>query len=136
MRRMTRILASSLAAAALVLPSQAAMAAWSSSGSGSGGGAAATMPAGSTPVAAASGSAVTVTWPAATFADGTPVAGYIVNRYSSNGSTGTVGGGCAGIVSATSCTEMVSPGTWTYTDTPVQASWTGVESSQSNSVTT
>lgn len=95
------------------------------------------MPGGTTPTARASLDAVTVVWTAATFPDGTAVAGYVVRRYDAlNGSSAAVGGTCAGIVTTTSCSETVAAGTWFYTDTPVQLSWTGAESAHSNSVTT
>jgi len=106
---------------------------WTTTGSGSAAGAAATMPTGTAPSGSAVGSAVTISWPAATFADGVPVAGYVINRYNAaTGGPATVGPGCNGVVTATSCTESSVPGgQWVYTDTPVQLGWTGGESAPS-----
>ena len=99
--------------------------------------AAAGLTAGQAPAATASGSSVAVSWPAATFPDGAPVAGYIVRRY--NAATGgqeTTGAACSGTITSTSCTESAVPaGSWVYTDTPVQANWTGTGSPASASVT-
>lgn len=113
-----------------------AIAAWSASGSGSAAGGALTMPAGNTPTASATGSNITVSWSAATFANGTAVAGYVVQRYdASTGAAATVGASCSGTVTSTTCTEQNVPaGRWTYTDTPVQQSWTGAQSSASSPV--
>ena len=122
-----------LAALALV---GAAAADWSSDGDGDASGRAFTMPAGNTPSIAASGSDVSVRWPAATFPGGAAVAGYLVERYGPNGSAVPVGAGCSGVVAATTCTEHNVPaGTWTYTDTPVQESWSGGESPPSSPAT-
>ncbi|HEX6489406.1 MAG TPA: hypothetical protein VF137_11130 [Candidatus Dormibacteraeota bacterium] len=112
-------------------------AAWSAPGSGAATAAAAVMPTGTAPAASASGSSVTVSWPAATFQNGAAVAGYVIKRYNAiNGSVAAVGSGCSGIVTTTSCTEQSVPsGAWIYTDTPVQLTWTGGESSPSNSIT-
>jgi hypothetical protein len=114
-----------------------ALAAWSTSGSGAAGGAATKMPSGNVPTANASGSSVTVSWPTAKFVDGTPVAGYVVKRYdAASGAAATVGAGCSGTVTATSCSEQSVPaGSWAYTDTPVLDNWTGSESASSQPVT-
>ncbi len=114
-----------------------AVAAWTAAGTGSAGAAAVTMPNGNPPSAGASGSSVTVTWTAAKFATGAAVAGYTVQRFDAvNGAQATVGAGCSGVVTTTTCTELGVPaGTWTYTDTPVQDSWTGAASPASNPVT-
>lgn len=123
-------------AAALAAPGLA-LAQWSSPGSGPSAGAAATMPAGNAPAGSATGSSVSVRWTAATFASGSPVGGYVISRFDAvNGSQATVGPGCSGVVTSTTCTELSVPsGTWVYTDTPVQASWTGSASSPSGAVT-
>jgi hypothetical protein len=114
-----------------------ALAAWSTSGSGSAAGAASTMPPGAAPTASATGSTVSVRWPVARLANGAAVAGYVVKRYNAlNGALATVGGACAGVVTTTTCSESVGPGSWIYTDTPVQLSWTGTVSSPSNTVST
>lgn len=119
---------------AVILPA-GALAAWSAQGSGHAAGAAAVMPTGNAPTAVLSGSDIVVTWPAATFANGTPVAGYVIHRYDANtGAPATVGAGCSGVVTTTTCTENNVPaGSWVYTDTPVQQNWTGGESPDSNS---
>jgi hypothetical protein len=113
-----------------------AAAEWSSSGDGGAAGGALTMPAGNTPSGAVSGSDVSVRWLAATFPDGTAVAGYVVKRYGLNGAPVPVGAGCSGVVTTTTCTEHNVPsGSWTYTDTPVQDSWSGGESPPSSPAT-
>jgi hypothetical protein len=108
----------------------ATLAVWASAGSGTAAGAAAVMPTGSAPSGSAVGSAVTISWSTATFANGAPVAGYVINRYNAaTGAQATVGPGCNGVVTATSCTESPVPGgQWQYTETPVQLGWTGRES--------
>lgn len=110
-----------------------AAASWAVGGTGSAAGAAAVMPTGATPSAAASGTSVGVSWPVATFANGAAVAGYRVSRY--NTSTGlpvTVGAGCSGVVTLTSCTELaVTAGTWAYTVTPLEVNWAGGQSPES-----
>ena len=131
------ILVASAAAMTVVIPATQAMAQWSVSGAGSGGAAATTMPAGATPAAAATGSTVSVRWAAVTLPDGTPVDGYVVNRINAiNGQPATVGPGCAGVVTTTTCAELSVPsGTWVYTDTPVYGNWFGAASSPSSAVT-
>lgn len=118
-------------------PASAAFAAWSAGGSGRGGAAATTMPTGSTPSGSVIGSSVTVTWNTANMVNGSPVAGYVINRSNaSNGGPATVGAGCSGMVTTTTCTEQSVPaGTWIYTDTPVQANWTGGASNNSAAIT-
>jgi hypothetical protein len=88
------------------------------------------MPTGSTPSGSALGSSVTVSWTAVTFMDGVAAAGYIITRYNEvTGTAGTVGSGCTGIVTTTTCTENSVPsGTWIYIDTPVEINWTGGQS--------
>lgn len=106
------------------------LAAWSAAGTGPAAGAAATMPAGGQPVGSASGSSVAVRWPAVTLSSGAPVAGYLISRTNAvNGAAATVGPGCSGLITTTTCTELSVPtGTWLYFDTPVQLSWTGGQS--------
>lgn len=113
--------------AAFCLAAPTALAAWASSGTGQGGAAGATMPTGVAPTGSATGSSVTIRWPAVTLSNGAPVAGYLISRFNAlNGSAGTVGPGCAGVVTTTLCTEQSVPsGAWIYTDTPVLLSWTG-----------
>lgn len=126
--------------AALSIPlghAPAAVAAWSVSGAGSSAGAATTMPAGSAPTGSALVTRVTISWSPATMANGTSVAGYVINRYdAATGTRATVGAGCSGVISTTTCTESSVPaGIWVYTDTPVQLSWTGGESADSAPIT-
>jgi uncharacterized repeat protein (TIGR01451 family) len=126
-----------VAAVPCALGATGALAAWTSPGSGSAAGRAYDMPAAGTPVAGASGANVAVRWPAATFPNGTAVHGYVIHRYdATTGAPQTVGSGCAGTVTTTTCTEQNVPaGHWTYTDTPTQDLWTGGESAHSNAVT-
>ncbi|HEV2360644.1 MAG TPA: hypothetical protein VGS21_02970 [Acidimicrobiales bacterium] len=125
-----------LASAAALAPASVAAAAWSESGSGAASGAATTMPTGSAPSGTAAGTSVTIIWSVAHMANGSAVAGYVVHRYNAtNGSPASVGAGCSGVITTTSCTETsVAAGSWVYTDTPVQSSWTGGESASSGSI--
>jgi len=113
-----------------------AMAAWTLGGTGSSAGAATVMPTGSTPSGSASGTSVTLTWSAVTFPNGSAVAGYVIHRYNSiTGGPATVGPGCAGTVTTTTCTEGAVPqGTWIYSETPVQNNWTGGQSADSTPI--
>jgi hypothetical protein len=108
-------------------PALAALASWSTQGSGAAAAAATVLPTGATPVGVVAGSAVTVSWPASALPGGAPVGGYVINRFNAvTAVRATVGAGCNGVVAATSCTEQsVPPGTWVYTETPVQLNWTG-----------
>jgi hypothetical protein len=114
-------------AASLAAP---ALAAWTTTGVGGGAGAAFKMPAGNAPSVSVSGADIEVSWPAATFADGTPVAGYVVERFdAATGQLASVGPDCSGVLTSTACTEIGVPqGNWVYSDTPVQLSWTGLPS--------
>lgn len=137
---MKRLVASIFVVGVTVAPLLAhlapAGAAWTASGAGTATGAATVMPAGAAPTAALSGTTATVTWTAATFPNGTPVAGYTVQRINAiNGAPATVGGTCSGVVTTTSCSESVPSGSWVYTDTPVQLTWTGSVSPASNTIT-
>ena len=107
-----------------------ARAAWSSGGSGHASALAYVMPSGTPPAGAANGGAVTIRWAAATFTNGVPVEGYVINRYNSiTGQQASVGAACSGVITTTTCTEQGVPsGTWVYTDTPVQFSWSGAQS--------
>jgi hypothetical protein len=94
------------------------------------------MPAGAQPSASVAVDKVTVTWPAASFAGGAAVGGYVVKRYSTGGVVQTVGAGCSGTISALTCTETSVPaGSWRYSVTPKQGAWAGAESTQSSTVT-
>jgi hypothetical protein len=132
--------ASSVLAVALTLSlglAAPAVATWSDTGAGAAGGGAETMPTGTAPTGAPTGDSVTIRWTAARLPDGTPVAGYLIERVNAaTGAAATVSPGCSGIVTATTCTESsVPPGTWYYTDTPVQLGWTGGQSPDSGPVT-
>jgi hypothetical protein len=117
------------AAVGLALATPPAFAAWNTTGSGSAGGAATVMPAGSAPSISVTGGSVALRWSASGIAGGTPVAGYVIKRYSVNGTPAVVGAGCSGVVTTTTCTETgVASGSWTYTVTPVQDNWSGAES--------
>jgi hypothetical protein len=113
-----------------------ASAQWSAHASGAAAGGATTMPAGAKPSAGVLNGNVLVSWTAATMGNSVAVSGYIVRRYNAvNGTQATVGAGCAGVITATSCTEQSVPsGSWVYTDTPVQMNWTGAASAVSGTV--
>jgi hypothetical protein len=134
--RRRHVIAIVLAVPLTVVPAAVALAAWNASGVGSAAGAAAVMPSGATPSGGAAGTSVTVSWTAATYADGVPVAGYMVKRFdASSGTPATVGAGCSGVITTTSCTEASVPaGQWVYTDTPVTGSWTGGASAMSAAI--
>jgi hypothetical protein len=121
------LLAGSLVVGMCFMATPASLAAWSATGPGGAAGAADSMPTGAAPSGSATNSQVTISWTAAKFPNGTAVAGYVIKRYNATThALATVGSGCAGVVAATTCTEQsVPPGTWVYTDTPVQLSWTG-----------
>jgi hypothetical protein len=115
-----------------------AFAIWSPNFASAGGNSKAqSMPSGNTPTVSAAGSSVTVSWTQSTLATGTAVAGYVVQRYdASTNALQTIGAGCSGTVSALTCTETSVPtGSWKYTVTPKQNSWTGAESAKSGTVT-
>jgi hypothetical protein len=114
-----------------------AQASWSAGASGAAATAAKTMPGGNAPSGSVAGHDVTLTWTASTFAGGGSVPGYVVRRFSSvSQAEATVLSACAGVVSATTCTENGVPtGTWVYTITPAAGSWRGAQSGQSAVVT-
>jgi hypothetical protein len=132
-----RLLPTTVIAAVALTTTSVAIAAWTVTGTGAAGSRALTMPGGVTPTAAATGTSVTVRWAAATFPGGTAVEGYIVKRYdTTNGAEATVGAGCSGVVTTTSCTETGVPGgTWVYANIPVQGTWQGARSALGNTVT-
>jgi hypothetical protein len=110
-----------------------AVASWLSTGAGAGAGAgqAQTVNGGNAPTATPSGSSVTLTWPQTTLSGGTPVAGYIVKRFTTGGSPLVVGASCSGTIAALGCTETSVPdGTYDYSVTPRQGGWTGIESAK------
>ena len=126
-----------LALVALVAQAGTAVAAWSPSGNGAGAAQARQMPAGNQPTANVANRDVTVSWTQSAFGDGTPVSGYVVKRYDTDGNVQTIGSGCSGTVSGLSCTESAVPGgAWKYSVTPKHgANWTGAESAQSATAT-
>jgi hypothetical protein len=132
-RLSTFVVCAAVALALVLTPCSGADAAWNGQGYGGAAAAADLMPAGSAPSGTVLGNQVTVSWPPATFANGVDVAGYIVNRYNaSTGASATVGNGCSGVVTTTSCTETsVAPGPWLFTETPVEVNWTGGQSADS-----
>ena len=70
-------------------------------------------------------------------ANGAAVQGYRIQRYA-QGSTTAIGPGaaCSGTITVLTCAENAVPGgTWQYTVTPIQGSWTGAESAKSQPVT-
>lgn len=121
----------------LLLVPSLALAAWMAGGSGGASSKAFSMPTGDTPTVSVLGRNVSVSWAASTFANGDPVAGYLVRRYdASSGTPQTVLSDCAGTLAGLSCVERAVPaGTWRYTVTPVHGSWTGVEGGLSAAVT-
>ncbi len=118
-------------------PAAPASAAWSASGTGQAAAASTVMPTGASPTIGAVGTSVNVSWTTADLQSGPAVAGYMVHRFSTvTGSPATVGAGCSGIVSVTTCTELgVTAGSWYYTDTPVEVNWIGGQSPDSAAVT-
>ncbi|GAB3402687.1 hypothetical protein GCM10027515_12720 [Schumannella luteola] len=102
------------------------------SSSGSAAATAATLGTGAKPTVSASAQSVTVSWTGSTPADG-----YVVTRYGSGGTLQTILAGCAGTITATTCTESGVPaGSWQYTVTPRYKNWVGVEGAKSSIVTT
>jgi hypothetical protein len=117
-----------------------ALAGWKADRTGTGASKAATMPAGNQPTTSASGRDITVTWTASqlnTSPATSVTGGYVVKRYSSPGGVvQTILAGCAGTISALTCTENGVPtGAWQYTVTPKQGGWTGAESAKSAAIT-
>src|SRR5437588_10459184 len=95
-RHVTRPVVLGAAVAALIGGAAIAYAFFSSSRSGSSSSSALTVRAGHQPTVSASGSSVTVSWPPAPLADGTPVAGYLSHWYHSGGAAQTVTAGRRG----------------------------------------
>jgi hypothetical protein len=132
-RLSTFVVCAAVALALVLTPASRADAAWTGQGSGKAAAAARLMPSGTAPSGTALSDQVTISWPPSTFSNGVDVAGYIVNRYNaSTGAMATVGTGCSGVLTTTTCTETsVARGPWLYTDTPVQVNWTGGQSAES-----
>lgn len=130
-RILLRVLA---AAAASLLFAGTAVASWNANGSGHGYSGARTLGSPAAPTVSASGRQVTVNWSAPS--TGAPSTGYVVKRYDDSNNQATIGSGCSGTVTGTSCTETSVPtGTWTYTVTAARGNWRGTESPKSGSVT-
>ena len=141
--RPRRVAALVAVVALAVFGASAALGYWSGGVSGGGGlgtAGATTVSAGATPTVYEAGATqVVVTWGPSSLSDGTPVAGYVVRRYAeATGTLATIGAGCAGTITALTCTESATPvGDWQYTVTPVFATnWRGLESPKSGSVDT
>ena len=130
---MRRAAVAAAVALALVAP---AAAAWSAGATGTGNAAAKTLPSGNVPSGSGGIGTVSLTWTASAFAGGGAVPGYVVRRFNSvTLAEATVGGGCAGVVAATSCVETgVTTGTWRYTITPAAGTWRGGQSAQSAAI--
>jgi hypothetical protein len=79
---------------------------------------------------------VSLSWGGSSFAGGGAVPSYVIRRFNAvTGTEAAVGGGCSGLVSATSCSEAgVTPGSWKYTVTPAAGAWRGGQSAQSASI--
>ena len=122
-------------ALALALSAPAA-GAWSAGATGSGKAAARTLPSGNVPSGTGGVGTVNLSWTASSFAGGGAVPGYVVRRFNSvTLAEATVGGGCAGVVTATACTETgVTTGSWKYTITPAAGTWRGGQSAQSPAI--
>ena len=125
----------------LTLTAGIAGASWiaNSAAGGHGAATAAIVEQGAAPTAVAATNAVTVSWAATTLSSGDPVAGYLVTRYDATTLTAqTTTAGCAGRISALTCTEVGLPdGRWVYTVTPaIGTHWTGAASPMSVPVTT
>ena len=127
---MTRwaVLVLAVAVVLAALPATA-VATWSDGAAGNAAAKAIALPAGATPAASVSGRSVTVSWSPTTIGAGATPDGYVVKRYGADDQPRTVGDGCAGTVSATTCTESaVLAGEWRYTVAPRRGNWIGAES--------
>lgn len=130
---MKRIFAAIAVFVVAALGGAVARAAWlSPSGAGSAQATATSLGTGSTPTVSASGSTVTVSWTATANANG-----YQIKRYNALDVAQTIGANCAGTITALTCTETgVAAGTWKYSITPLQSTWTGAESTRTSVVVT
>ena len=114
----------------------ASRAAWQAPGTGGQFARAISLPTGSTPTASVSNRSVALSWSASSLPGGGAVSGYVVRRYSTGGTLQSIGSGCSGTITTTSCTETGVPaGSWLYTVTPAQGNWRGGESGQSSAAT-
>jgi hypothetical protein len=74
---------------------------------------------------------VPVTWNAAALGNGGAVTGYVVHRYGAGNVPQSVGAGCSGVLTGTSCSESGVPdGTWTYGVQAKFDNWFGAESTR------
>jgi hypothetical protein len=117
-RRIRRtVAASALASAVAVTAAGPAFSVWASESPGTGYASAVRLPAPAAPTATAGGGgSVTVSWPQVLLAPQAPATGYRLARYhAGTGAEAPVGAGCAGVVTALTCTESAVPdGTWRY----------------------
>ena len=139
-RRRTKLAGMVALPLAFILVGGVAWAYWTAGSvtGGNGASAAVAVNPGATPTASATGSAVTVSWPASTLSTGQAVNGYLVRRYDvATHTSQTMLSACTGTIAALACTESTVPdGQWVYTVTPVFATnWRGIESANSNAVT-
>lgn len=133
---MGRLVATALVLLTALGAADASRAAWQSPGTGGEFARAITLGSGSQPAGSATGRNVELSWPATTLPGGSAVGGYTIRRYSTGGVLQSIGSGCSGTVSGTSCTESsVPPGTWRYTVQPRHGNWIGSEGPQSTTVT-
>jgi Bacterial Ig-like domain len=133
----SRIAAAAVATLAISFGGPAANAYWQTLGSNPGTAKADAIGTMAAPMASASAGAAAVSWAPGTTAGGKAVSGYTVSRYptATGGTKVAAGPGCAGTVTALSCTETGLPsGTWYYTVTPMLGSWAGPESARSGGV--
>jgi hypothetical protein len=139
----TRFAISIVVALIACLACQAALGYWSGAGTaggGNGAAGAASLNQGAAPTAKATGSTtVVVSWGGSGLSNGIPANGYVVKRFDeASGAETMIGAGCAGTITAVTCTESDTPeGDWEYTVTPVfGANWRGAESLRSGGVNT
>lgn len=112
-----------------------AWAGWTASAHGSAGSRTAQVPAPAAPEATPVSRGADVSW-SAVEVSGQPASGYeVFRRHQTTGTTVPATGGCAGVVTTTSCRDAaVEPGTWTFTVRALLGGWTGVASTPSNAV--
>ncbi|HEX8647451.1 MAG TPA: hypothetical protein VF715_11170 [Thermoleophilaceae bacterium] len=133
---MGRLVATALVLLTALGAADASRAAWQSPGTGGQFARAVTLGSGAQPSGSVTGRSVSLSWSATTLPGGASVSGYTIRRYSTGGTLQSIGSGCSGTVSATSCTEAsVPPGTWRYTAQPRHGNWAGGEGAQSAAVT-
>jgi hypothetical protein len=137
-------LAALLALLACLAFAQISDAYWSNSATGSTTAITATMPGGSAPTAALSGTTVTLSIPQISVAGqlvGVLGGGYVIKRYPGAGGaavtppSGTCSATVTGAAATLTCTETSTPfGDWKYTVSPRLFQWTSAESAASNTV--